>query len=886
MSAEDSPQKPARRLRIIHLEDDLHDYEMLLSLLAEEGIDCEIVRVDHRDSFQRALEADDVDLIVSDFSLPSYDGSRALAMARKLRPETPFIFFSGTLGEEAAVESLKSGATDYVLKQRPRRLLVAARRALADASARAEARRMHEELRRRDGLLRSIVENIEDLVTVADLEGRIAWCSPSYERLLGAEGPVVGSDVFLHTHPEDLERTRRAFAHTATTGAPQRLEYRICLPGEGVRLIETQSSVIRDEDGNQQSVLWVSRDLTRRRLAEEQIREQAALLDVARDAICVTDLHQRILFWNRSAAQLYGWSRQEAMGCNANLLLGDESAAISAFKTLMQRAEWHGELRQRTRSGGTLVVESRWTLIRDAAGAPKSILVINSDITQRKQTERKIRRQAALLDQARDAILVCDHERRIVYWNEGATRIYGWPAEEALGQAVETLLFAEEPFDWPLIRQTVTENGEWVGELRQTTKSGREAVVLSRQTLVGDVEKGEDATAVLFINTDITEQKKIESQFLRTQRMESIGDLAGGISHDLNNVLGPIMMAVEVIQSEPEGDNADLLDVIATSARRGSDLVKQLLSFARGADGEKVALSVHKVVSEVVKLAAETFDRSITVCSRVAEDLPMILGDATQLHQVLLNLCVNARDAMPQGGEILVEVGVATLEHHVTPLQPLPVSGRFVELKVSDTGQGIEADVLPRIFEPFFTTKPAGKGTGLGLSTVVAIARGHGGFVEVRSVRGQGATFSVFIPALIAPAATPRAAEMSKPPRGRNERILIVDDESAILEITRTTLIAFNYHAQIVKGGVDALAVFTQNAGEYDLVITDMMMPSIDGKALIQALRKIRPDVCILAVSGFPLERYGGLPSGASSFLRKPYTAATLLTEIRKVLDR
>jgi PAS domain S-box-containing protein len=883
MSSAKPLSAPPRPVRIIHLEDSLLDQELVAEMLGRSGISCEFVYADNRESFQIALEGEKADLIISDFSLPGYDGARALEVARRLREDLPFIFFSGTLGEEAAVESLRNGATDYVLKQRPERLVVAVRRALADAEARAARQQIEEELKQRDARFRKIMENVEDLVAVVDLRGRLTLSSPSHRKLFGESAPVVGDDFLTHAHPEDREQIMTAFQRTIDEGVSSRVEYRVVLPGDGFRIIEAQGSAMNDESARAQFVLWVARDITDRRVAEEQILEQAALLDEARDAICVTDLDQRLLFWNKSAERLYGWESNEALGRNANELLNQSRVALTALKTLIQRGEWRGELQHTTRAGKRLVVESRWTLIR-AGEIPKSILVINTDITERKRAEQKIQEQAALLDKARDAILVCDREGRIVYWNEGATRLYGWPPGEAVGALVEDLLFRKAPVDWPTNRRLVEEKGEWIGELRQRTRDDKEVIVQCRQTLVCDAAGR--PTSVLYINSDITEQKLIEAQFLRTQRMESIGALAGGIAHDLNNVLGPIMMAIEVVQqSRLSASDASLLELAGTSARRGADLVKQILSFARGVDAEKVSLQVRQLVVEVVKLAGDTFSRAISVRSIVPDDLPEIQGDATQLHQVLLNLCVNARDAMPDGGTLTIVAAPTLLKDHVTPFQSQPLSGVFIELKVTDTGTGIPPAVLPKIFEPFFTTKDLGKGTGLGLSTVLGIVKGHGGFVEVASEIGQGTTFRIYLPVVHQSVVVGGAVKGMSPPQGRNECILLVDDEAAILEITRATLGAFNYQALTANSGGEALAVFAQRYQEIDLVITDMMMPSMGGPTLVTALLQIKPELKIIAVSGLPPENASEYPPGIKSFLRKPYTTALLLGTVRAVLD-
>ncbi|MEI9893183.1 MAG: PAS domain S-box protein [Chthoniobacter sp.] len=882
MSDPQSVQGVGARVRIIHLEDNLLDRELVAAMLESNGIECDFLYAQDRDTFQIILENErEADLIISDFSLPGYDGGRALELARQMREDLPFIFFSGTLGEEAAVESLKNGATDYILKQRPERLVAAVRRALKDAAARTAREQMADELRQRDALLRNIMENVEDLVSVVDLDGRLILGSPSHRKLFGMATPAIGTDFLAHVHPGDRARLKTTFQRTIEKGASRTVEYRLLLPGNSVRYLEAQGKIMFDESGGKQGVLWVARDITERRLAEQQILEQAALLDEARDAICVNDLDQRILFWNKSAERLYGWTSNEALGRNANQLLGQDQVALRALKTLIQRGEWQGELHQATRSGTHVIVASRWTLIRDEAGAPKSILVINTDITESKKAERKIREQAALLDKARDAILLCDLQQSVVYWNEGASRLYGWLPEEAVGRRVEELLFEKPPYEWPGIRQAVDEKGEWLGELRQRTREGRDLVVQCRQTLVRD-NAGEPAS-VLYINSDLTEQKKIEAQFLRTQRMESIGALAGGIAHDLNNVLGPIMMAVEVIQNDPENKgNAGLLELVGSSAKRGSELVKQILSFARGIDGQKTKLKIPQLVGEIVKLAGDTFPRDITVQSRIADDLPAVDGDATQMHQILLNLFVNARDAMPRGGNLSIQVRTVTVENRVTKFQPEPLSGRFLEIDVTDTGMGIPADVLPKIFEPFFTTKDPGKGTGLGLSTVLGIVKAHGGFVEVASGVGKGTSFFIYLPvAERAPVTTGREASVESS-HGRGEKILVVDDEAAILEITRETLAAFNYRVLASGSGEEALALFARHHTEIDLVITDMFMPGMDGPALMAATRKIKPGIRLITVSGVTQDTDG---VGTQGFLKKPFSTASLLKTVRSALD-
>ena len=876
-------------VRIIHLEDNLQDRELVSAMLAAAEIDCEIIHADDHDTFERALESVDAHLIISDFTMPGYTGVRALQLAQQLRESVPFIFFSGTIGEDAAIQSLKNGATDYVLKQYPDRLVAAVRRALIEAGERAARRHAEEELRRRDVLLRQIMENVEDLILVVDLRGCRMLSSPSYQKLFGDKLSETGSDFVSEIHPEDREHVRTVFRQTVSRGIGQRVEYRLALPDGNSRFMEALGSVIR-QNRHDRYVLWVAHDITERKLAEEKILEQAALLDEAHDAICVNDLDQNILFWNKGAERLYGWNSLEAVGRNANDLLFQNAVALQAVKTLIQRGEWHGELHQVTQSGIKLIVESRWTLISEPHGAPKSILVINTDITQRKLAEEKIKEQAALLDKAQDAIFVSDLEERIVYWNEGATRLYGWTPNEAINNPINhpiNNLFFESEYDSAEVRSALFEKGEWFGELRQITKAGKNIIVQSRQTLIRD--KNENPASILYINSDITEKKEIENQFLRTQRMENLGALAGGMAHDLNNILAPIMMAVEMIQTDSQADtDKHLLETIASSALRGSELVKQILSFARGVGGEKTAVHLRHIVSDAVKLMGTSFSRKITVRAEVPQDLPRIHGDATQLHQVLLNLCVNARDAMmPDGGTLTVKAEAIQLSKKCTPLLATPASGLFVALHVSDTGSGMPPEVQAKIFEPFFTTKEAGKGTGLGLSTVMNIVKSHGGFVEVSSQPGQGAAFHLYFPVFQETALPREKSIAAKPLQGNGEQILVVDDEIAIIEITCTTLNAYNYRALTASNAMEAIEIFSRLHAEIDLVITDIMMPGMDGLGLVNALREIKPGVKVIAVSGYLNQ--GKLDElradNVDVFLRKPFSTEKLLASLRSTLE-
>jgi PAS domain S-box-containing protein len=511
---------------------------------------------------------------------------------------------------------------------------------------------------------------------------------------------------------------------------------------------------------------------------------------------------------------------------------------------------------------------------------------ISRDITERRRAEEKIREQASLLDVTRDAIIVRDLEDRITYWNKGAEYLYGWTAEEAIGQRCTQLLYKKEGLpQFTKARENTFEKGEWSGELQQRTKDGKDIIVQGRWTLVRD-ENG-TPKSVLVINSDITEKKHLESQILRMQRLESLGTLAGGIAHDLNNVLQPILMSVQIFQRRFTDESSQhFLEMVEKSARRGADIIKQVLTFARGAEGERIVFQPKHLIREMEQIARETFPKSIEIITDIQQDLWLISGDATQLHQVLMNLCVNARDAMPKGGRLTLAAENLFIDETYARMHLEAKPGSYVVLTVSDTGTGIPADILDKIFDPFFTTKEVGKGTGLGLSTVHAIVKDHGGFVNVYSEVGRGTRFTVYLPSAEA-SATQQAEEIPTDlPEGHGEIILVVDDEASVREIAAKILETYGYQVLTAEDGIDAVAVYAQHKEKIAVVLIDMMMPIMDGRAAIHALRRMNLRVKIIAMSG--LTENGKVVEhtdmNVQAFLSKPYTAERLLRTVESVL--
>ncbi|MDP3718878.1 MAG: PAS domain S-box protein [Acidobacteriota bacterium] len=525
-----------------------------------------------------------------------------------------------------------------------------------------------------------------------------------------------------------------------------------------------------------------------------------------------------------------------------------------------------------------------------AAGAATLFVVFVSVasfvmLDRQQRANRRLHEQASLLDKAQDAIIVTDLDRRITYWNKSAERLYGWTAAEAVGRVVTELFHDGAGADEAgRAYNTVLRRGEWTGELRPVNKLGRPVIVESRFTLVRDAQG--DPQSILSINTDVSERRQLEQQFYRAQRLESIGTLAGGIAHDLNNVLAPIMMAIELLkESVTAPADREVLAMMDASTSRGAEMVRQVLAYARGVEGRRVEIDPGTLVADVARIARDTLPKTIDLQTRVESGLPPLVGDPTQCHQVLVNLCVNARDAMPAGGQLTMSAALVRLDDSSGVNLP---PGTYVKLEVRDTGTGIAADIADKIFDPFFTTKEPGQGTGLGLSTSLAIVKSHGGDIQVASHGGRGAVFEVYLPAGAGAGANPGpvAVDVTTGPEGGGQTVLVVDDEAGIRMIAQRTLERGGYRVLLAADGAEAVAVFGVHHQTLAAVLLDMTMPVLAGVPAIQAMARINPRVPIVAMSGIIANEEAARAASeqVKVFLPKPFTTKTLLAALNHVL--
>ena len=751
----------------------------------------------------------------------------------------------------------------------------------------SERKLAEEALRQTQERFRNLVETSSDWVWEVDENAVYTYASPKVRDVLGYEPEeVIGKTPFDWMPAEEARRVADIFAPIAAQALPFSCLENLNIHKDGhLVVLETSGIPFFNAEGKFRGYRGMDRDITRRKSVEAELRDLGAALENAVEGISRLDAQGRYIAVNKSYANTHGYEPEELIGMEWQLTVHPEDVdkLTEAYQQMLVSGKVESEARG-IRKGGAVFYKQ--VVMIAAYDGQKQFLghhCFMKDISDRKRTEQKIREQAALLDVATEAIFVHSLDNKILFWNKGAERLYGWKREEVVGKNAWKLLYQNSQSQQE-IQKTLLEKGEWQGELHKVTKDNKDIIVASRLTLVRDALN--QPKSILVVNSDITEKKQLEAQFLRTQRMESIGTLAGGIAHDLNNVLAPILMAVQLLQLKLTDERCQQwLDILETSARRGADLVKQVVSFARGMDGDRTIVQVRHILSEIRQIARETFPKSIEMYIDVSQDLWAVSGDATQLHQVLMNLCVNARDALPDGGTLSIYAENLLIDEDSARMNIEAKVGAYVVVTVSDTGIGIPPETLDRIFEPFFTTKEIGKGTGLGLSTVMGIIKSHGGFIDVYSEIGKGTEFKIYLPALEETEA--RSFEELDPPAGQGELILVVDDEVSIRTITKTALENHHYRVLTASDGIEAIALYAQHKKSINAVLIDIMMPEMDGSTTIRTLRKMEPEVKIIAVSGLvSTDKLAQLAMlEVNTFLSKPYTTIDLLKSLHTVLN-
>ena len=776
-------------------------------------------------------------------------------------------------------------------------------------------KRAEEALRESEARFRSVLDDSRDVIYRLNVQtGRYEYISPSAETVVGfSPDELMALDAetsLAMIYPDDLPAMRAMLACLEDTGKGE-IEYRQQTKNGDYRWISNNMSLVKDISGRPLYRNGNIRDITERKRADEALRESAAkyklLTESILDTFTAIDHNLKFTYWNRAAEELVGISANEALGKTVIEVFGDNEITRRAFGYYRECVKTRQPIRYET---GNVIRGRKYDLELRLYPTNDGVSIIGRDITERKMAEKalqkahdelelRVQERTAELQETNEALLereasyreltesiddlfyAMDRDLRYTYWNKASESLSGILAKDAIGKSIYEL--------FPDVKGTKVE--QIYIEVLKTQQPERfeSEYKLGDKKFIFEINAYPTRYGLSVIAKDITEKKKLEAQLLRAQRMESIGTLAGGIAHDLNNVLTPMMLSLEMLKQKFKDEQSQrLLTILEKNSQRGADLIKQVLSFARGVEGERNPLQAKHLISEIEKIAKETFPRNIEIRTDIPKDLFTISGDATQLHQVIMNLCVNARDAMPDGGILSISAENFFIDETYVQMHTEAKVGSYVAIAVSDTGTGIPPDILDRIFEPFFTTKEVGKGTGLGLSTSHAIVKSHGGFINVYSEVGKGTKFSIYLPAIKTRTEIQNAQEQKLELfTGHGESVLIAEDEDSVREVTVSTLEKYGYKVLAANNGADAVVLYAQNKDKVKVILMDMMMPVMDGHASIRAIHKINPEVKIIAVSGLAeKEKLAEIASShTKAFLPKPYTAEKLLKTIHEVMS-
>ena len=742
---------------------------------------------------------------------------------------------------------------------------------------------------------RTLLEQAADVIVVTSPDGQLVFGNRAASELTGYSQQELLKLSIQDTYPvgeAEIGRKRLAEDPKATVVRFERMfrkKDNSCVPVE--------VAIARLENGNFQAFI---RDISERRRSEKLLRDsETRFRQAIVDAPIPIILHAEdgeVLGISRVWTTLTGYAAKEIDTIDKWCALAYPDmeyrqraiCGIQKLFDLEHPVEEKGAFNIHTDDGRNLIWKFYTSRLDNLPDGRRVVISMAIDLTEQKKSEETLRKLFQAVEQTPTSILITDTDAVIEYVNPTFCKVTGYTREEVIGLNPSLLNSGKnDPSVHENLWKTITSGQNWTGEFRNRKKDGtlywEHAVISPIKDETGCI------THYLGVSEDITGKRQLEERFLRAQRLESIGTLASGIAHDLNNLLTPIIMTADMLREEcaANADALSLIDTMERSAQRGADVVKQVLTFARGVSGERILLQPRHLVEDMIKIVRETFPRDIRIAQCIGKEIDTVTGDPTQLHQVLMNLSLNARDAMPQGGTLTYLVENVDLDEIYVANHPQSRPGRFIRIGVSDTGCGMSREVLDKCFEPFFTTKELGKGTGLGLPTSVGIVRSHEGFIEVDSEPGRGSHFYVFLPSTVLESTVkqsePGAIQKWK---GNGELILLVDDEQNIRNIVATTLGRSGYKVIEAADGAEGISLFHQNSDRIRAVVTDIMMPVMDGIALVRTLRQTHQNLPVIAATGLNTDNIeANLHAlGVRHIISKPYSREELLQTLHEVL--
>lgn len=811
-----------------------------------------------------------------------------------------------------------------------------------------ERDRLEEELRKSEETARVLLNAIPDRALLLDREGVIlALNSTAAEAFGKSADELIGSNAFA-LFPPDIAEKRKAY-HDRTVSSGKAVHYEDRREG---RWLDTHLYPVFDRSGKVVLVAVYSRDITgfkqveedlkghrdrleelvsertaelrkanerlllqinERRIAEENLKLEKkrleSLIEHSSLAIVTVNENHEIVSCNKYFEKLFQFEEHEMKGKKLDRIIGGQEhleEAVSYTKRTMEGEPIHGSGR-RYRKDGTLIDVEFYGVPVIIEGKVVGAYGIYEDISNLKEAQQALRESEkkfkrlyeeskraeevyrSLIHSSADAIVIYDLEGNTQYVSPAFSRLFGWSAEEVIGKRIPFVPESEREKTMEIIRDLVENGTPCQGfETKRYTKDGR-LLDISISASRYDDHKGRPAGMLVTLR-DISERKELEAQLLQAHKMEAIGTLAGGVAHDFNNILQAISGYTQLLMMGKSRDDPDYgkLEAIQKSAERAGELTRRLLIFGRKVESKLRPVDLNHEVEQVVRLLERTIPRMVTIELHLSRDLEIINADPVQLEQIMMNLGVNARDAMPDGGKLSFETRNVTLDHAFCRAHPGAIPGSYAMLSITDTGCGMDKEILDHIYEPFFTTKETGKGTGLGLAMVYGIVKSHRGYITCESQKGQGTCFKIYFPALESIVEEEMEEDRENHIAGGKETILLVDDEKYILEIGRDMLEQYGYTTFVAESGEKAVEVYRAGNKEIDLIVLDLNMPGMGGHRCLEKLLEINPAAKVIIASGYSqnAEVKRTMNSGAVGFIGKPYRLVDMLKKVREVLDR
>jgi len=766
-------------------------------------------------------------------------------------------------------------------------------------------------LENKDQILQMITENVSDLIAILDLNGKRVFNSKSYQQLFSDPEKLKGTDSFQEIHVDDREKIKQIFTETVKTGTGQITEYRFVLKDGTIRHIESQGDVIRNPKGDVENVIVISRDITEREQIEQALNDSEerlkSILRSIPDIIYRLDPDGNVTFISE-AIERYGYRVSDLLGKSVINLVHPEDKEKSKYRINERRTGERRtksfELRLVSAKGKPVYIEDRIesvpmepVFLLEAEGIyatshPKQTTFVGTqgiarDITDRKKTEGEASMLAQALKCISECVTITDLKNDIIFVNDAFLQKYGYESHELIGKPISIVRSENIQNDSSEQIFPATMNGGWKGEVLNKNKSGAEFPVHLSTSVIND--SGGYPVALIGVATDISERKRLETQLQQSQKLEAIGKLAGGIAHDFNNLLTVIqgysdLLLAKISVNDPINNQ---IRQIYDAANRAESLTGQLLAFSRKQLMKPRVIGLNNLIHEMEDMLERLIGADINFVVNLSSELGKIKADPGQIEQVIMNLAVNARDAMQNGGSLTIETLNTKIDHRFKDNYPEAVVGNYIELKISDSGFGMDKETQAHIFEPFFTTKEKGAGTGLGLATVYGIIKQSGGYIYVQSELTKGTTFNLYFPRVDEPLDVEEKEKIADTSLYGDETILVVEDQDEVRQLILDALKIYGYSVLEAPHGGSALLTCEKHQGKIDLIISDIVMPQMNGQELVERLIPLQPEMKVLFISGYSENVFtdrNTLDPGMS-YVQKPFTPMELLGRVRHVLD-